>query len=94
MNEWETSLFEQACAAVTELIGAARLKAGDVLVVGCSTSEVLGGRIGKASSPEIGALLCDAILSVLKERGIDLAAQCCEHLNRAIITERAAVPFA
>lgn len=81
-------------AATEELCEIAKLKAGAILVVGCSTSEVCGARIGTDSVPEIGALLVDAILSVLRPRGIYLAAQCCEHLNRAIITERAALPCA
>lgn len=74
--------------AVTELVERAGLKAGDLLVVGCSSSEVAGGNIGKNSSPEIGAAIYGAINEVLAPRGIFLAAQCCEHLNRALIVER------
>lgn len=75
-------------------MAAAGLKRGQVVVVGCSTSEVCGSGIGTDSRPEVAAEIVDGILSVLKDRGIYLAAQCCEHLNRAIIVERAAVPLA
>ncbi len=76
-------------ALVTELVERAGLKAGQILVVGCSTSEVCGEAIGKASAPEVAAVLVGAILPVLRQRGIFLAAQCCEHLNRALIVEAA-----
>ena len=79
----------QVSTAVTELLDAAGLKAGDLFVVGCSSSEVLGGRIGKASSMDAARAVFDGIYPVLKERGIWLAAQCCEHLNRALIVESA-----
>lgn len=85
---------EQCIAAAGELVAAAGLKRGQVVVVGCSTSEVCGSGIGTDSRPEVAAEIVDGILSVLKDRGIYLAAQCCEHLNRAIIVERAAVPLA
>ena len=80
---------EQAARAVTELIEAAVLKRGEILVVGCSTSEVAGAMIGKASVPPLAQALLDGIAPVLKEKGIFLAAQCCEHLNRALIIEAA-----
>ena len=73
---------------LSELLDAAKLKKGDILVVGCSSSEILGEHIGKCSSPEAAKAVLDAILPTLKEKGIWLAAQCCEHLNRAIIVER------
>lgn len=85
-------IAEQAAAAVRELCEAAKLKKGDILVVGCSTSEVRGSKIGTDSAPETAEVLFQAIQGVLQPRGIFLAAQCCEHLNRAIITSRAAVP--
>jgi uncharacterized protein (TIGR01440 family) len=77
----------QAAQAVGELIEAANLQKGQILVVGCSTSEVVGARIGKASVPPAAAALLGAMLPILQERGIYLAAQCCEHLNRALIIE-------
>lgn len=77
-------------AAMTELTAAANLKAGDLVVVGCSSSEIVGGRIGHASSPETGKVVAETILGFCREHGIYLAAQCCEHLNRALILEEAA----
>jgi uncharacterized protein (TIGR01440 family) len=80
--------------AVKELIEIARLKKGDVLVVGCSTSEVVGSKIGTNSNPDTAKEIFEGIYGVLKEKGIYLAVQCCEHLNRAIVTEAEAIPFA
>ena len=77
-------------SAVEELLDAAGMKAGDLLVVGCSSSEVCGGTIGHASSPETGKVIAQTILTACRERGVYLAAQCCEHLNRALIVEREA----
>lgn len=83
------ALGEQAAAAVRELLEVAALKRGDIFVVGCSSSEIVGGTIGHASSYEAAEEVFDAIYGVLAPRGIYLAAQCCEHLNRALIVERA-----
>ena len=79
----------EAAKAATELLDAAALKVGDILVVGCSTSEVAGHSIGKASIPAVAEALFAGLYPVLCERGVYLAAQCCEHLNRALIIERA-----
>ena len=78
---------EQAECAVRELLEVAKLEPGEILVVGCSSSEVSGENIGSASSPEIAGAICEGILPVAVEHGIYLAAQCCEHLNRALILE-------
>ena len=78
----------QAKDATRELIQVAGLKKGDIFVVGCSSSEVGGEKIGTSSSVETGKAVFEAIYSVLKEEGIFLAAQCCEHLNRALVIER------
>lgn len=86
-------LNKQAYAAASEIIEAAGLKPGLILVVGCSTSEILGSAIGTNSSPDAAKAIFDGIYSAAKERGVFIAAQCCEHLNRAIITERRAVPY-
>ena len=75
---------------MTELVAAAKLKKGDVLVVGCSSSEMVGGHIGKDSSLEAAQAVYAGIAPVLAAQGIWLAAQCCEHLNRALILETAA----
>lgn len=81
--------IRQASAeAMTELLDAAKLSEGALVVVGCSSSEILGERIGKGSSPEAAQAVVDAILPILEERKVLLAAQCCEHLNRALIVER------
>ena len=84
----------QCQTAVKELIDTAKLKKGDIMVVGCSTSEVVGSKIGTNSDPDTAERIFDGIYSILKENGIYLAVQCCEHLNRAIVTERAALPLA
>ena len=86
-------LAEECIKATQELIEKARLQKDDIVVVGCSTSEVLGSKIGTNSSPDTAKILFESIYDVLKEKGIYLAAQCCEHLNRAIIIEKEAVPF-
>ena len=80
----------EARQAMTELVAAAKLKKGDVLVVGCSSSEMVGGHIGKDSSLEAAQAVYAGVAPVLAENGIWLAAQCCEHLNRSIVIEREA----
>ncbi len=81
---------QQVHDAVTELIEIAKLEENDILVVGCSSSEVAGHNIGSFSSVDIANAIFDGIYPILKEKGIFLAAQCCEHLNRAIIIEKQA----
>ncbi len=82
----------QAAQAAALLCEKANLHAGQLVVVGCSTSEICGSRIGSDSRPEVANVVFDAVYAELHSRGIWLAAQCCEHLNRALIVERAAVP--
>lgn len=84
---------KEAEEAASELLEKARLKKGNIAVIGCSTSEILGDDLGGHSTPEIAQAVFDGINSVFKPKGIYIAAQCCEHLNRAIIIEREAVPF-
>ncbi len=79
---------DEAKAAVLELLDAAKLEKGDVLVVGCSSSEIVGEKIGKGSSLDAAKAVFAGIYPVVQDRGIYLAAQCCEHLNRALIVER------
>lgn len=86
-----SDLSRQAELIAIELITAANLKEGQLLVVGCSTSEVLGHRIGSFSSAEAGQAIFDGIWKATRDRGIELAAQCCEHLNRALIMEETAI---
>jgi len=83
------SIKRDLSAALAELYAASKLEAGAILVVGCSTSEVIGQRIGTAGSEEAARAIFDAINAFCRERGVFLAAQCCEHLNRALVVERA-----
>ena len=80
--------------AVKELIEITKLKKGDILVVGCSTSEVVGSKIGTNSNIDVAKEIFDGLYAPLKEKGIFLAVQCCEHLNRAIVIESDALPNA
>lgn len=86
----DTTYGEQAKLALEELLSYAKLEAGDILVIGCSSSEIIGEHIGKSSSPEVAEEIVQTILAILKQKKIYLAAQCCEHLNRAIIIEKSA----
>ncbi len=88
------SIYEQTKATITELCEKAKLKPGSIIVVGCSTSEVVGAKIGTNSDPDVAGRIFRALNEYTKENGLHLAIQCCEHLNRAIIIERKAVPFA
>lgn len=81
----------QVAEAAEELITAAALTAGQVLVVGCSTSEVAGQRIGTAGSEAIAEAVLEPLYEVTQARGIYLACQCCEHLNRALVVPQAAM---
>lgn len=85
---------QQAAAAAGELAEAAHLRRGQIVVVGCSTSEVVGKKVGSWSTPEIAAAIFEGLSSVFGPMGVYIAAQCCEHLNRAIIVEHEAVPNA
>ncbi|MCI6640941.1 MAG: TIGR01440 family protein [Pygmaiobacter massiliensis] len=81
-------ILSETYAAGEELVRLSGLGRGDLLVVGCSSSEICGGQIGHASSPETGKAVAQALLRLCAETGVLLAAQCCEHLNRALIVER------
>ncbi|WP_417070164.1 TIGR01440 family protein [Gemmiger sp.] len=85
-----TQLTAQARQATEELLEAAHLETGDIFVIGCSSSEIMGGHIGHDSSMEAAAAVLAGVLPPLQEQGVYLAAQCCEHLNRAIVLEREA----
>jgi len=88
----EKSLSLQARLTISEIIEKAHLKRGDILVIGCSTSEIGGSKIGSNSAPEVAAEVFGALYECARENGIYLAIQCCEHLNRAIIIEKEAAP--
>ena len=94
----DKSILEQigsdAKCIAEELIEAAHLGKGQIVVVGCSTSETLGQKIGNHSVPQAGKAIFEALQGVFAQHSIYIAAQCCEHLNRAIIIEHEAVPNA
>ena len=93
-DDLRSELSTQAKAAMEELIEKSGVKAGAIVVIGCSTSEILGAKIGSDSQPEVAKTVFEALWETAKAAGLYLAAQCCEHLNRAIIIEREAVPGA
>ena len=78
----------QARTVTTELLEQANLKPNSLFVVGCSSSEMVGKRIGKGSSMDAAQAAFAGIAPVLQAQGVELAVQCCEHLNRALILER------
>ena len=80
-------LEQDAYDAACEILEIANLKKGQLFVVGCSTSEVIGGKIGTASSPETAQAVFAGIYRACQEHQVYLATQCCEHLNRALILE-------
>lgn len=83
---------EESANAARQLAEAARLHKGQIVVVGCSTSEVVGHNVGSWSTPEVANAIFEGLNSVFAPMGVYIAAQCCEHLNRAIIVEHEAVP--
>ena len=83
-------ITRQAQTVVTELLAQAKLRPGSLFVVGCSSSEMVGRQIGKGSSMDAAQAAFEGIYPILQSQGIHLAVQCCEHLNRALIMERAA----
>ena len=85
---------EEAANAAKQLVAEARLHKGQIVVVGCSTSEVVGRKVVSWSTPEVGQAIFDGLNSVFAPLGIYIAAQCCEHLNRALIVDYDAVPGA
>ncbi len=87
-------LYQQATAVLEELEQKAQLKQGDIVVIGCSTSEIIGSKIGTNSSPDVADIVFGALHDYATQKGWWLAFQCCEHLNRCIVIEKDAVPFA
>lgn len=82
-----TLIGEEAYRAAKEILEIAGLKEGQLFVVGCSTSEVAGAGIGSFSSPELAEVVFGGVYQATQEVGVYLAAQCCEHLNRALVLE-------
>ncbi|HGF7793312.1 TPA: TIGR01440 family protein [Enterococcus faecium] len=84
----EKELKDQLTEIVNDILAEAHLKKGDLFVLGCSTSEVVGGHIGKNSSAEVGQWIIRTLKELLDPKEIALAVQSCEHLNRALVVER------
>lgn len=84
-----SEITNQAKTALCDLLEQANLKAGSLLVIGCSSSEIMGEKIGKGSSLDAAKAVFEGIYPLLCQKGIHLAVQCCEHLNRSLIIERA-----
>ena len=89
-----SSIYTQTSAAIAELCEKTKLQPGNIVIVGCSTSEVLGSKIGTNSNPDVAGEIFRALYDYTQANDLFLAVQCCEHLNRAVITDRKAVPFA
>ncbi len=78
---------KQTETAINELLEISAMRKGDIFIIGCSSSEIVGGHIGKNSSIEAAEAVFDVAYKILRDNGIYLAAQCCEHLNRALIID-------
>lgn len=90
MENFILQIQEQAKKSVSELIEVSQIKKGNIFVIGCSTSEITGNKIGTNSAYEVAEAVFEAIYPIITANGLYLAAQCCEHLNRAIVIEREA----
>lgn len=88
MSDFLKMVSAQAYEAVCFLAQAGKMEEGSLIVVGASSSEVAGGTIGHASSPEIGQALARGLMYAAAEMNVAVAAQCCEHLNRALVMEK------
>lgn len=90
LSKMEKESIQQQLKTITnDVLDAANLRAGDTFVLGCTTSEIVGGTIGKNSSQEVGQWVIEALKEVLDPKEIYLAVQGCEHINRAVVVERA-----
>ena len=87
--ELKQEIYTVLDAAVGALQQAGEIAPGGLIVLGCSTSEVAGARIGKGSVPELGEIIAAAMLEACHKRGLHAAFQCCEHLNRSVVMEQA-----
>lgn len=92
MHSIET-IRQEVHAAIDELLTVAKVREGQLLVVGCSTSEVCGKKIGTDSHEDVAAVLFDEIYKLVTDKRLHLAVQCCEHLNRALVMERDALTW-
>jgi uncharacterized protein (TIGR01440 family) len=83
-----TEIGQQMREAFSEYLSSSDFRAGQIIVIGCSTSEVHGGQIGKDSQPQVAETLYEVLAPMAEEKGLYLAFQCCEHLNRALVVDR------
>lgn len=88
MEITQTQLTQQLTTIVNDVLAEAKLRKGDLFMLGCTTSEIVGGHIGKNSSQEVGQWVVSTLLAILKPQGIELAVQGCEHINRGLAMER------
>jgi uncharacterized protein (TIGR01440 family) len=79
---------QQMRAVLSDFQEQASLEAGQLFVIGCSTSEVMGSRIGTSGTMEVAQVLFEELREFQEKLGISLVFQCCEHLNRALVVER------
>lgn len=93
LDDIKLEIEEQLKTALSDLEKVAKFAEGDIFVVGCSTSEVTGGKIGTCGSEECASVIVAVLLSFCEKHGIFLAAQCCEHLNRAIVISKEAYTY-
>ncbi|HHW60611.1 MAG TPA: TIGR01440 family protein [Syntrophomonadaceae bacterium] len=82
-------ITKQVRQAGQELLQTARLKKEQILVVGCSTSEIQGQKIGTHSNLAVAHAVLDGLVPLLADHHLYLAIQSCEHLNRALVIEAA-----
>lgn len=82
------NIKKQAETVINEIISSADLKEGSLIVIGCSSSEIIGSKIGSNSAFDVAEAVFNVIYPILKAKKIDLACQCCEHLNRVLIVEK------
>ncbi|MBE5802114.1 MAG: TIGR01440 family protein [Clostridiales bacterium] len=88
MNPEYENIAAQLSSCIRYLAKEGGLKPGAVMVLGCSTSEVAGGLIGKNSVPELGDAIAQTMIETCRELGLRPVFQCCEHLNRALVMEQ------
>lgn len=86
LQTYTAEAYDAAC----EIIEKSGAKAGQLFITGCSTSEILGSNPGTKSAPDVGRAVMEGVLRACRENSLWLCAQCCEHLNRAVILEREA----
>lgn len=87
MSDFLNQIEKEVVSVISEFLEVHPVAKGSLFVIGCSSSEVSGGTIGKDSSEEIGKVIFNCAYKILKKHGIYLACQCCEHLNRALVIE-------